>query len=514
MALLGALFVAVLAFTFYHMIRSGIRKEEQLENFAIMVVDQGGGGLKGDFGASWQSYYDAYMDYAMDEDETDEDEQVSNAPQPPLATVPQTVEGISAPDSISSDTQADPAVDPRVDPTVDRPPSDPTVDQPVDRPPQADRRDRDTSNDNTVIPTIALPTVMPKAKSPSRSTPPSPSPSIVVSNSPSPSLTTQGPARSPSPSQAPSPQTPSKPPPPPDLKEVDDKPDGDETDTIESKDTIRFIDNGVIRLGFDTEKGAAISHIYAIKDSPNTNLCNNYDQGHLIQQSFYGDVDGSVWQMTTEKRPWRWNVVQGGDYKGTQSKVEAIRQTKSSFSSTTTPCHWVTGELVQACKMMLAVTLVNDAPVAKLNYKFKYQGKISHKSTHQELPALFFWTGLSKLALYTGTSPFTNAPIKHIQPIVRPEPVPDQVDATENWAAYVDDNDWGVGVYFPYTTSLGYYIVKDEGNPEDSNCSYMAPIKDMAITSPFDYEYEVVLIVGNIETIRNTVYELNAKKNS
>ena len=260
-------------------------------------------------------------------------------------------------------------------------------------------------------------------------------------------------------------------------------------------------------------KGAAISHLICLdKDAPHQdrNLCNNYDQGRLIQQSFYGDIDGTVWQMTAEKRPWRWNPVQGGNYKGEESKVDKVALTKTTFTSTTTPCHWVTGDLLNDCKMHQSITLDQDAAIVRISYKFEYSGTKPHKATYQEAPAMFFWSGLSKLALYSGDAPFKNNALKYIRPLVRPEPVPDHIDASENWASYVDDNDWGVGVWFPHATKVSYYVVDEADATEDTSCSYMAPLKEMGVAAPFVYEYEVVLIIDKLQNIRQKVYQLNA----
>ena len=283
---------------------------------------------------------------------------------------------------------------------------------------------------------------------------------------------------------------------------------------INSTEPVRFIDNGVIRVGFDMAKGGGISHLYMVdKSAPHqgVNLGNNYDHGRLIQQSYYGDPDGSVWHMTTEERPWRWNAVQGGDYKGSAARVDKVKQTKTTFQATTTPRHWVTAGLLEDTKMTQTVVLEKDVPVARLHYTMEYTGKVSHKLYDQELPAMFFWVRLRRLVTYTGTSPFKDQPVKTIEPPIRPEPVPDHIEATEHWAAYVDESGWGIGVYFPHATQLGYYVVNNEQNPEPSNCAYMAPIKQLSITSPFKFEYDAYFIVGKVEDIRKKVYALHNK---
>jgi hypothetical protein len=76
------------------------------------------------------------------------------------------------------------------------------------------------------------------------------------------------------------------------------------------EDTWVFIDNGALRLGVNKTSGACIGFLSAGKISPN--ILNSYDRGRFVQQSYYGDPDGSMWN----KNPWRYNPVQGGHWAG------------------------------------------------------------------------------------------------------------------------------------------------------------------------------------------------------
>src|SRR6478672_8015501 len=72
------------------------------------------------------------------------------------------------------------------------------------------------------------------------------------------------------------------------------------------KDPFTYLDNGVLRIGVDQSRGAAIGYFALARDK--RNLLNHHDEGRFIQQSYYGDADGSMWG----KKPWRYNPVQGG----------------------------------------------------------------------------------------------------------------------------------------------------------------------------------------------------------
>ena len=95
-----------------------------------------------------------------------------------------------------------------------------------------------------------------------------------------------------------------------------------------------YLDNGQIRLGALKTSGAAIG--YLVLSGSTRNLLNHIDHGRLVQQSYYGDPDGSMW----DKKPWRWNPVQGGDWQGGSSKLLEIRAERTALYAKIQPRHW------------------------------------------------------------------------------------------------------------------------------------------------------------------------------
>ena len=82
----------------------------------------------------------------------------------------------------------------------------------------------------------------------------------------------------------------------------------------------RFVDNGRVKIGVDLDSGGSI---FWFSELPgDRNLLNHHDRGRFIQQSYYGRPDGSKWV----EKPWRWNPVQGGDYKGKPARVLETRE--------------------------------------------------------------------------------------------------------------------------------------------------------------------------------------------
>ena len=79
---------------------------------------------------------------------------------------------------------------------------------------------------------------------------------------------------------------------------------------------------------------------------------------------------------------------------------------------------------------------------------------------------------------------------------------------TENWAAYVDDTDFGLGVYVPVANRLTCYRFGD-GRADHGSCSYFAPLTTFAITPGFTFDYKVHLTIGTLDQIRSRITDLH-----
>jgi hypothetical protein len=253
-----------------------------------------------------------------------------------------------------------------------------------------------------------------------------------------------------------------------------------------------YLDNGQLRLGVKKTSGAAIA--WLSRSGSTRNLLNHYDHGRLIQQSYYGDSDGSTWAGQT----WRWNPVQGGDWQGHAAKVLEVKATATTLESKTMPKHWATGADVPEMTMEQRIEL--EGNVARVRFTMRYTGQHAHAPADHELPAFFAEPDLSMLVLYDGDKPWTGAPVSRSKPGWPNE----SRRMTENWAAYVDDKDFGVGAYVPVTTRLTCY--RYEAVP--SSCSYFAPLKKFAITPGVVVEYAVWLTIGTSGEIRETFRRL------
>ncbi len=258
-----------------------------------------------------------------------------------------------------------------------------------------------------------------------------------------------------------------------------------------------YLENDRVKLGVKIASGACIGYLSA--QGSDRNLLNHFDQGRFVQQSYYGDPDGSVWG----KQPWRYNPVQGGEYRGQPSTLVQVRPARHALYAKTTPRNWAGGQLLPEVTMEEWIDLAGD--LVHVRYKMTYRGARVHAPTTQEVPAVFTAPDLSTLVTYEGAEPF------QMRPTVRKTPGwPNQSQALpEHWAAYVDKTDFGVGVYVPVATEATCYRYVADGK---SDCSYIAPLTTFALTPGKVWQYDLYLTVGSSDAIRARFYALNRKR--
>lgn len=261
----------------------------------------------------------------------------------------------------------------------------------------------------------------------------------------------------------------------------------------EQLDTFQYIDNGVVRLGVDLSAGGCIFHFS--ESETNRNLLNHYDKGRFVQQSYYGIEDSSKW----DGAPWRWNPIQGGGYKGEPAKILEQEIGKDYLHIISRPKHWATGEDINDATMEEKISLKTD--IAHIQYTFRYTGTTIHPTLPQEVPAIFVDAELKHLRFYDGDSPWTNEELRSVIPGWPNE----SQHTSEHWAAYVDDSDWGIGIYTPGTEELTTYRFEGDGKtgPKGSACSYFAPILRFNVKPKLVFTYDLYITIGNIDQIRD-----------
>ncbi len=261
--------------------------------------------------------------------------------------------------------------------------------------------------------------------------------------------------------------------------------------SLQAEEKWAWLDNGQVRLGINLSAGACIG--WFSRSGSEDNLLNAYDVGRYVQQSYYGDADGSDWNG----KPWRYNPVQGGSWRNEPAVIVESQEGKDELHAKITPRHWATGKLLAEVTMEQWLRL--DGGLARLKFKMSYAGEKAHAARHQELPALFVKPALDTL-VYTDAT----------QKLQRQQPgFPNEYFrlGAESWIAWVDGQDSGIGLYMPHADKITAYRVR-QGNAAD--CSYAAPIQTFALKPGLVYEYEAALAIGTLDQLRAVF--LNLKK--
>ena len=256
-----------------------------------------------------------------------------------------------------------------------------------------------------------------------------------------------------------------------------------------------YIDNGNVRLGVKKDSGAGIA--WFSRSNSKENLLDHFDHGRLVQQSYYGKKDGSVWA----KQPWRWNPVQGGDYTHHPSEVLELTSDATTLHARIRPRNWAGGQLLPVCEMEQHIRLEEN--LAIIRFSFRYRGTDVHPATHQEVPATFINPAYGNMVIYEGDQPWTDAPLTKSQPGWPNE----SRKIPEGWAAWVNDQNTGVGLFAPVAQQLTCYRFGASPTAEGA-CSYFAPLVTFAVTPGLHFEYEAALASGTPEEMRASFKKL------
>jgi len=280
-----------------------------------------------------------------------------------------------------------------------------------------------------------------------------------------------------------------------------------------------ILDNGYIRLKAGDENGCSLNYLSL---GGGQNLINVYDQGRLIQQSYYAGptLDRQAEGQSPSWSPWPWNPIQGGDASGKVADVLEVSSTEfgGSAYTRTVPLLWdmTTGERGQCVMDQWNEFEPGMSNVVRVTCRLivdRDEGDIwdSIILKHQELPATYFIRTFSKVVSYTNAAPWTSDAT--VQLSYSPGPPWFRAYPTEDWIAQVDPgNDKGVGVYSPIASDGWWYGAA--GNPPgtatSSQTMHMAPLAAVALGRNSVLVYRYWIIYGHLTEIRAKVYQLHA----
>lgn len=280
-----------------------------------------------------------------------------------------------------------------------------------------------------------------------------------------------------------------------------------------------YLDNGEVRIGINLDIGGAIT--WVSESGSEENIVNSYDWGRQIQMSFYsgpkpfepeGKKPSEYWQFLG------WNPIQAGDFSGNKSRVTKHTNDGEKIFVECIPMHWPLNNHPAECRFQVELTLEGKTVRAKSTLLNNRSDKTEYPARTQEVPAVYsngtFW----RLFTYTGDEPFTNGPLRQVTKIWDTSKTPQEMEGgpwdswttTEQWAALVNDDGFGLGIYSPETTKFigGFAGPPGKGGPEDAPTGYISPLTRVQLKHDTVYSYNYTLIVGQLDEIRAKVYEL------
>jgi hypothetical protein len=271
--------------------------------------------------------------------------------------------------------------------------------------------------------------------------------------------------------------------------------------------TESYLDNGVVRVGIDLAKGGSITWL-SVSGTTN-NVINDHDLGRQVQQSYYSgpqpyDPSNNVNPAWTN---WPWNPIQSGDSYGHASTVLAQSNDGHSLYVKCRPMQWALDNVPGQCTFESWISLTDNVVlVSNRLINLRTDTAQQFQAFNQELPAVYTVGTLCRLYSYAGWAPFTGAPIRNL-PALGP-PNWSFWHATESWAALVDTNGWGVGVYHPGVSGFlgGFYGAPGSGGPQDDPTGYIAPFQQEILDTNIVFTYSYQLILGTLQQIRDWVY--------
>jgi len=290
-----------------------------------------------------------------------------------------------------------------------------------------------------------------------------------------------------------------------------------ETANNRKKNNEPAIDNGILTLKLDLTRGGAICWLSL--SGTKRNVVNIADEGRYIQQSYYAgrSLDRKADGQSPAWSPWSWNPIQVGDAFRNRAEILDFNQSENSMYIKCIPMQWDMNNQPAEATMEQWTTLTGSVLKVRNRLTCFRTDEIYGDSIlcDQELPAVYPISALKNLYTYIGDKPFSN------DSLTNPEVINlasgfwgIYKNIPEHWMAFVDENNWGLGVYNP---RCDHFLAGMSGSPrkesKDGSTSYIAPIKKEILYKNCVYEYEYYIVIGTLNEIRNKVYELNSETN-
>jgi len=295
------------------------------------------------------------------------------------------------------------------------------------------------------------------------------------------------------------------------------KPANGTEDTLPDKErSMLYIENDRIKLGVDLSLGGAVTYL-SDKANGGKNMINSYDWGRQIQMSYYSGPWPYIGPNGERPAPeWEglgWNPIQSGDAGGNRSKIVAYeKRGNNAIFVSSIPMQWphksgVPGE----CRFECLYTLTGNVITMEATLVNQREDKKQYRACPQEMPAVYTNGPWYKLVTYLGDNPFADEPVTVIVDKNNKRGWPwVNFYTPENWAALLDDNGYGIGVFQPEVVRFngGFHpndSFKGHGGEKDGQTGHIAPIGKEILDHNIRLTYKTTFILGTLDDIRSFV---------
>ncbi|MGL6195470.1 MAG: hypothetical protein ACRC2T_11685 [Thermoguttaceae bacterium] len=288
------------------------------------------------------------------------------------------------------------------------------------------------------------------------------------------------------------------------------------------EDSMRYLTNDRIKFGIDLSIGGAVTFL-SDKENGGENMINSADWGRQIQLSFYSGPNpfiGPNGEKPTER--WAglgWNPIQSGDVGGNKSKTTFFEyHGNDTMVVRCIPMQWPHDGVPGDCEFECKYTLKDNVIHLKASIINNRKDKTQYAACGQEMPALYTNGPWYKLISYIGDNPFHNEATTVLVDKNDGKGWPWVHFATpEGWAALVDDNGRGIGVFQPDSIRMtaGFHggdANKGHGGEKGGQTGYIAPLGHQILDHNITWSYQTYFILGTVDDIRGFVYKTNTKK--
>ncbi len=283
-------------------------------------------------------------------------------------------------------------------------------------------------------------------------------------------------------------------------------------DYADYDDTI-YLENENIKVGVLLTMGGGISHYEQLNDgsAKYNNLLNRYDEGRLIQQSYYG-INCDPYEMgLMNGQAWRYNPVQGGDVSRNPSRLVDFAISDGEIYVKTRPMDW--GHDGHLTPSYMENNYILHEDFLEVYNRFVDFSTYTHTPASQELPAFYTVSALDTFSMYTGNSPWTGGAYTEYKNLDfwagNRDQYYDITSGNENWFAFHDSTGFGVGVYVPGCQEIvaGRFMYDGSTSAEAPSTNYFAPLRTMTLKAGKPLEYSYLVCAGNMNEMRQIFSE-------